>query len=153
MPSHQETKKLPYSAEQMFNLVSNIESYPEFLPWCIGARILNRDNQKQIVLAELVIGFKSFQERFVSRVKFSKVERIQVTYEKGPFEHLENCWEFVSCKEGCEIKFKIDFEFKSKVFRTIMEPLFYTAVTKMVAAFEKRAEKLYGASTASSKTS
>ena len=90
MPAHQETKKLPYSAEQMFNLVSNLERYPEFLPWCIGARILNRDNQKQVVLAELVIGFKSFQERFVSRVKFSKVERIQVTYEKGPFKHLEN---------------------------------------------------------------
>ena len=146
MPSHQETKILPYSAEQMFNLVSNIEGYPDFLPWCVGARIINRDNEKQIVLAELVIGFKSLRESFVSRVKLSKAERIQVTYEKGPFRNLENCWEFIDCREGCEIKFKIDFEFKSKILRAVMEPLFFGAVKKMVAAFEKRAEELYGRS-------
>ena len=149
MPSHQETKILPYSAEQMFNLVSNIEGYPDFLPWCVGARIINRDNEKQIVLAELVIGFKSLRESFVSRVKLSKAERIQVTYEKGPFRNLENCWEFVDCREGCAIKFKIDFEFKSKILRAVMEPLFFGAVKKMVAAFEKRAEELYGRSTTS----
>lgn len=150
MPSHQEKKILPYTAEQMFDLVSNIECYPEFLPWCVGARVLNRDRDNRIVLAELVIGFKSFRESFVSKVKFSKIERIQVSYERGPFKNLENSWEFINCKEGCEVQFKIDFEFKSNMLGTVMEPLFFTAVKKLVAAFEKRARDLYGAPSTSS---
>jgi len=144
LPSHSESRELPYSAEQMFGLVADIEKYPEFLPWCIGARILRRDEAAQMVLADLVIGFKALRETFTSRVYFDAPKVIQVTYEKGPFKHLNNKWEFKSVRTGCVVSFEIDFEFRSRILRAVMEPLFHEAVRRMVAAFEIRAAALYG---------
>jgi len=128
----------------MFALVADIEKYPEFLPWCIGARILRRDESAQMVLADLVIGFKALRETFTSRVYFDTPHKIKVTYEKGPFKHLDNIWNFSPNGSGCLVSFEIDFEFRSRLLRAVMEPLFHEAVRRMVAAFESRAAALYG---------
>ncbi len=146
MPTHAEKKFLPYSADQMFRLVADIERYPEFLPWCIGARIRKRvDNT---VHADLMIGFKMVRERFTSKVVLSPPGRIDVTYAEGPFQYLSNHWIFEPAPGGCHIDFFVDFEFKSKVLQKIITALFSEAVRRMVTAFETRAQALYGPSPA-----
>jgi len=142
MPSHAERRFLPYPPEKMFDLVADIERYPEFLPWCVGARILGRDGP--VIRADLMVGFKMIRETFTSRVTLSAPERIDVEYEKGPFRHLTNRWAFHAADGGCEIEFYIDFEFRSRLLRTVMEPLFHEAVRRMVSAFEARAAAIYG---------
>ena len=142
MPTHAEKKFLPYTADQMFHLVADIERYPEFLPWCIGARIRKRvDN---VVYADLMIGFKMVRERFTSKVVLSPPGRVDVTYAEGPFQYLSNHWIFEPAPGGCSIDFFVDFEFKSKVLQKIITALFSEAVRRMVSAFETRAQALYG---------
>ena len=142
MPTHAEKKFLPYTADQMFRLVADIERYPEFLPWCIGARIRKRvDN---VVYADLMIGFKMVRERFTSKVVLSPPGRVDVTYAEGPFQYLSNHWIFEPAPGGCSIDFFVDFEFKSKVLQKIITALFSEAVRRMVSAFETRAQALYG---------
>jgi coenzyme Q-binding protein COQ10 len=143
LPSHSEIKELPYSAEQLHELVSDIESYPDFLPWCVAARILERDELNGMILADLVIGFKALRETFTSRVYSEKPSQIKVTYEKGPFKYLNNSWKFIDIPNGCSLDFEIDFEFRSPILGAVMEPLFYQAVRRMVRAFEERARELY----------
>jgi coenzyme Q-binding protein COQ10 len=142
MPQHAEKRFLPYTAEQVFDLVADIERYPEFLPWCVGARILRRDGD--VLKADVIVGFKMLRETFTSRDTLNRVSDIQVEYQKGPFKHLENNWKFVSVEGGCEIEFFIDFEFRSRLLRNIMGPLFGEAVRRMVGAFETRAKDIYG---------
>ena len=142
MPTHAEQKFLPYSPEKLFDLVAGIESYPEFLPWCVGARILRRE--ENVIYADLMIGFKMIRETFTSKVTLNRPGRIDVEYQKGPFKHLKNHWEFNPNPDGCSIEFYIDFEFKSRLLRTLIEPLFHEAVRRMVAAFEGRAKTIYG---------
>ncbi|MFT5439704.1 MAG: coenzyme Q-binding protein COQ10 [Alphaproteobacteria bacterium] len=142
MPQHAEKRFLPYTAEQVFDLVADIERYPKFLPWCVGARILRRDGD--VLKADVIVGFKMLRETFTSRVTLNRVSDIQVEYQKGPFKHLENNWKFVSVEGGCEIEFFIDFEFRSRLLRNIMGPLFGEAVRRMVGAFETRAKDIYG---------
>ncbi len=142
MPQHAEKRFLPYSAEQMFDLVAEIERYPEFLPWCVGARILRRDGD--VVMADVIVGFKMLRETFTSKVTLNRPEHIEVEYQKGPFKHLENNWRFESREGGCEIGFFIDFEFRSRILKNIMGPLFGEAVHRMVGAFETRAKNIYG---------
>ena len=143
MPTHAEKRLLPYSPAQLYGLVIDIERYPDFLPWCLAARLRKRE-ERQIV-ADLVIGFKMVRERFTSRVAFDPVsQRIDVTYTDGPFRYLNNHWRFEAHPEGCEIDFYVDFEFRSKILRKMIEPLFNEAVRRMVAAFEGRANELYG---------
>ena len=143
MPRHQETRFLPYSATQMFDLVADIEHYPEFLPWCKGACILSRDSGN--VTAALVIGYKLFQEKFTSEVTLDRPRAITVHYRSGPLSHLSNIWEFApKGKKGCEITFHVDFDFRSPLLRAAMGMFFDKALTKMVAAFEERAKQLYG---------
>lgn len=142
MPSHKEERFLPYSPEQMFDLVADIDRYPEFLPWCVGARITSRE--ADVVHADLMVGFKMLREKFTSRVTLSRPDRIEVAYLDGPFRYLKNQWMFVEKDGGCVIDFYIDFEFRSRVLRTIMQPLFHEAVRRMVTAFESRARALYG---------
>ncbi len=144
MAKHSEQRVLPYSPEQMFDLVADIEKYPEFLPWCMAARI--RTAQGNEVLADLVIGFKMYRERFGSRVTLERPGRIHVSYFDGPFRYLENQWLFEPAPGGhCRIDFYVDFEFKSRMLQKVIEVLFNEAVRRMVAAFESRARKLYGA--------
>ena len=134
MPTHAEQRVLPYTPEQLFALVADIERYPEFLPWCIGARI--KERQPNLVVADLIIGFKVFRERFTSRVVLDPPRKIDVTYAEGPFRYLDNHWTFERAPEGCRIDFFVDFEFKSRLMQKVIEVLFSEAVRRMVGAFE-----------------
>jgi len=143
MPTHAEKRVLPYKPEQMYDLVADIEKYPEFLPWCLAARIRKREGN--VVYADLIIGFKMIRERFTSRVTLSPPDRIDVSYTEGPFSYLNNHWIFNPTENGgCLIDFYVDFEFKSKMLQKIIGVLFNEAVRRMVTAFETRARQLYG---------
>ncbi len=144
MPTHSEKRFLPYSPEQIFDLVVDIERYPEFLPWCVGARIRSRAENE--VVADLMIGIKIIRERYTSRVKYERPGRIDVNYERdGPFRHLTNRWILTAVEGGCEVDFFLDFEFKSRILQRLIGLLFQEAVRRMVGAFENRAGRLYGA--------
>ena len=143
MPVHSETRLLPYAPEQLFDLVADIERYPDFLPWCLGARI--RERRGDTVVADLLIGFKMVRERFTSTVVLDRARRIDVTYSEGPFRYLRNHWVFERGADGgCRIDFFVDFEFRSRMLQTLIGALFGEAVRRMVAAFETRARQLYG---------
>lgn len=141
---HAEQRVLGYRPEQLFDLVADVERYPEFLPWCIGARI--RERGKSLLIADLVIGFKVIRERFTSRVALDRPHlAIEVTYADGPFKHLSNRWRFEPRPNGgCLIDFYVEFEFRSVVLQKLIGVLFHEAVKRMVAAFETRARALYG---------
>jgi coenzyme Q-binding protein COQ10 len=143
MPTHAEKKVLPYTPEQLYRLVADIERYPEFLPWAVAARIRRR--QGNVLWADLIIGFKMIREKFTSKVTLHEPGRIDVEYAEGPFQHLNNHWRFEPHPEGCLIDFYVDFEFRSKVLQALIGALFGEAVRRMVAAFEARAHELYGA--------
>lgn len=143
MPRHVENRVLPHTPEQMFELVADVGSYPEFLPWCVGARVVKEE--RGLVVADLLIGFKMFRERFRSNVQLDRDRRrIDVDYIEGPMRYLENHWTFHQHTEGCEVHFHVDFEFRSRLLRHAIEPLFHEAVRRMVMAFEARADALYG---------
>ena len=150
MPTHAEQRVLPYAPEQLFTLVADIERYPEFLPWCVGARITER--RADLIVADLIIGFRVFRERFTSRVSLDRPRRIDVAYADGPFRYLNNHWVFEDVPGGCRIDFFVDFEFKSRLMQRLIEVLFSEAVRRMVGAFEKRARDLYGARSAKEAT-
>ena len=142
MPTHKEIRVLPYTPAQLYKLVADVELYPEFLPWCRGARI--RSREEDVIVADLIIGFKAIRERFTSHVTLSEeVPRIDVRYLDGPFKYLENRWIFRDHEKGCEIDFFVDFEFRSKLLQKVIQALFHEAVRRMVSAFEKRARALY----------
>jgi len=143
MPTHAEERVLPYTPEQLFDLVADIERYPEFLPWCVGARI--KERRPDLIVADLIIGFRMFRERFTSRVSLDRPRRIDVEYAEGPFRYLNNHWTFTSDPKGCRVDFFVDFEFRSRLLQRLIEVLFSEAVRRMVGAFEKRARDLYGA--------
>jgi coenzyme Q-binding protein COQ10 len=143
MPTHAEQRVLPYTPEQLFALVAAIERYPEFLPWCVGARI--KERHPDLIVADLIIGFRMFRERFTSRVSLNAPRRIDVAYAEGPFRYLNNHWTFTAVPGGCRIGFFVDFEFKSRLLQRLIEVLFSEAVRRMVGAFENRARDLYGA--------
>ncbi|AIB13741.1 coenzyme Q-binding protein COQ10 [Azospirillum brasilense] len=143
MPTHAEKKVLPYTPEQMYRLVADVEKYPEFLPWCLAARIRRREGD--VMFADLVIGFKMVRERFTSRVELDEANRrINVQYTEGPFQYLNNHWIFTPHEGGVCVDFYVDFEFRSKMLQKIMGVLFNEAVRRMVQAFETRANQLYG---------
>ena len=143
MPTHAEKRRLPYSPDKLYALVADIERYPEFLPWCVAARIRRREGD--VLIADLVIGFKMLRERYTSRVTLHENQRIDVVYSEGPFKYLNNHWIFHPLADGTTmIEFYLDFEFRSRVLQTLMGALFNEAVGLMVGAFEKRARQLYG---------
>ena len=144
MITHAEQRLLGYRPEQMFDLVADIERYPEFLPWCIGARI--RERNDTLVVADLIIGFKMIRERFTSRVSLDRAHlTIEVAYADGPFKQMTNRWRFEPTEDGrCRIDFYVAFEFRSAVLQKLIGVLFHEAVRRMVGAFETRARKLYG---------
>lgn len=152
MPQHKEIRLLPYSTDQMYDLVADIERYPEFLPWCIAAKIKKREHIKtgEIVWSDLVVGLKLVQERFTSKVELSpetdtEPSRIDVEYVDGPLKYLHNNWIFLPVEDGgCKVDFFVEFEFRSKLLESMIGVLFHEAVSRMVGAFEKRANSLYG---------
>ncbi len=143
MPTHAEQRILPYSQRQLFDLVADVERYPEFLPWCYAARITKRDGG--VFYADLVIGFKVFRERFSSKVTLNRWDSVDVRYLKGPMRYLNNHWRFIAQPDGgCMIDFYVDFEFRSMLLQRAIGVLFNEASRRMVAAFEERANTLYG---------
>ncbi|MGH6718971.1 MAG: type II toxin-antitoxin system RatA family toxin [Alphaproteobacteria bacterium] len=143
MPIHAETRALPYTAEQLYGLVADVERYPEFLPWCLAVRVRRRDGP--VVVADMAIGFRMLRETFTSRVTLDPTRAIDVAYLDGPFHHLNNHWRFADRTEGgCLVDFHVEFEFRSAVMRRLMGALFGEAVRRLVRAFETRARDLYG---------
>ncbi|SMF25257.1 coenzyme Q-binding protein COQ10 [Tistlia consotensis] len=147
MPTHGEQRLLPYPPRQLYELVADVGRYPEFLPWCVAARV--REHDERHVVADLVIGFRMVRERFTSKVALrdepGQPLRIDVAYVEGPFRYLNNHWIFIEQPDGGTlIDFFVDFEFRSKLLQTMIQPLFNEAVRRMVGAFETRARHLYG---------
>ncbi|MBT3552727.1 MAG: type II toxin-antitoxin system RatA family toxin [Rhodospirillaceae bacterium] len=147
MPTHAEKRRLPHSPEQMFDLVSDVEKYPEFLPWCVATRIRGREEGEtgDTITADMVIGYKMFRERFTSKVILDRPGmRIDVAYSEGPFRYLNNHWLFLEDGDGTIVDFYVDFEFRSRLLQKLIGAVFNEAVKIMVHAFEKRALKIYG---------
>lgn len=142
MPTHAERKVLPYSPEQMFDLVADVGKYPSFLPWCAGARV--RSHTETELVADLTIGFGPFRESFTSRVMLERPSKIGVKYENGPFRYLNNQWTFHENPKGCEVNFFVEFEFRSRLLQSAIGVVFNEAVRRMVNAFLKRARDVYG---------
>lgn len=156
MPTHAEERRVPYTPDQMYALVADIERYPEFLPWTSGCRIRSRkaiaDGQtgEEVIDADLIISFKVFRERFGSRVTLKpEAKIIDVEYLDGPFRYLNNHWQFIANDDGSTtIDFFVDFEFKSRLLQSVIGLVFNEAMQRIVRAFERRAEQLYGANAA-----
>ena len=142
MPRHRETRTVPYQPEQMFDLVADVGSYPQFLPWCVGARVRNASETENI--SDLTIGFGPFRESFTSRVALQRPALIQVRYQNGPFKYLNNEWRFSPDPAGCRIDFWVDFEFRSKILQVAIGAVFQEAVHRMVSAFLTRARVVHG---------
>lgn len=143
MTVHAEKRVVPYSPSQLYALVADVKSYPQFLPWCIAARM--RLQTETELNADLIIGFKMFREKFTSYVDLDAANcEINVKYADGPFKYLTNKWRFLPHPDGCEIDFYVDFEFNSRLLQSVIETLFTEAVRRMVSAFETRADVLYG---------
>ena len=143
MPTHAEQRLLPYRPEQLFDLVADIERYPEFLPWCVACRVNKRDGP--VIWGDLMVGFKVFRETFTSKVTLDRPDRIHVEYVDGPFRYLNNHWVFVPEDGGAAttIDFHIDFEFRSRLLQKVATTVFNEAVRRMVGAFEARAHEIY----------
>ena len=142
MPTHAERRNLAHTQEHMFNLVSDVEKYPEFLPWCIGVRV--REKTSSWINADMMIGYKMFREKFSCKVDLSYPNRIDVIYEDGPFKYLNNHWIFITEEDGsCTVDFFVDFEFNSIILQKVIGVVFNEAVKIMVHAFEKRADTVY----------
>ena len=143
MPTHAEKRHLPYSQKQLFDLVAEVDRYPEFLPWCTATRITRHEGN--CFYSDMVVRFKVFSERFASKVTLHEHDQIDVEYIDGPFRYLNNHWRFIPQGDGsCVIDFFVDFEFRSKVLQKLIGLLFNEAVSRMVGAFEARARDLYG---------
>ncbi|OUD10807.1 ubiquinone-binding protein [Marivivens niveibacter] len=147
MPQHAETKFLPYTPEQMYDLVGDVANYPKFLPWTAGARIrsvTDRGDHSEM-FADLVVSFKVFRESFGSRVLlWPDCKKIETAYIDGPFKYLNSVWKFDQAEGGCQVSFSVDFEFKSKLLQGAAGMFFNEAMSRIVVAFENRAKELYG---------
>jgi len=147
VPQHRQTQRLPYTPAQLYDLVVGVEHYPDFLPWCVAARVRFRGERE--MRAELLVGFKIFRERYTSKITMEPETAVDVVQETGPFKHLRNAWSFAPAEGGgVDIDFFIDFEFRSATLQRAVQPVFSEATRRMVAAFEKRAHALYGAGVA-----
>lgn len=148
MPSFSTTRRVPHSAENMFDLVADVESYPEFLPLCTGLRVLRRipdGDARETLVAQMSIGYKAIAERFTTKVTTDRSAlEIHVSYVDGPFKYLENRWEFHPAETGSEVRFFIDYEFKSRTLGMLMGAMFERAFRMFTTAFESRADLVYG---------
>jgi len=141
MPRHQEQRLLPYPHDTVLAIVRDVARYPEFLPWCVGARVY--DVRDDSFTADLLIGYKIIREKYTSRVHVSAPDSVRIEYLSGPFQRLENIWHFSEPAPGqCLVDFTIDFEFRNKMLQKLASQLFLDVVRKMVGAFEARAKAL-----------
>jgi len=151
MPRHSETRHLPYSPEQLFDLVADVARYDEFLPWVVAVRI--RSSSEEETVADLVVGFNAFKERFTSKVHKERPSRVCVDYVEGPLKYLHNEWKFEPAGDGgTNVHFSVDFAFKSRIFETLAGQMFDRALRRMIGAFETRAAALYGMSKSSAQS-
>lgn len=152
MPSFRTARRVAHSAENMFALVADVERYPEFVPLCQALRITKREQSgaDEIVTARMTVAYKLFQESFTSRVRLRReAGQILVDYLDGPFRHMENRWDFVALdNKVCEVRFALDYELRSRTLQMLMGAVFDKAFRKFAAAFEARADAIYGARTA-----
>ena len=152
MPTHSETRNLPYSAQQMYDLVADVAEYPKFLPWCSAARVKSTvpHGSSTLMEADLVISFKVFRERFTSRVLLMPEDKkIDTEYLDGPFRYMKSNWKFTDVEGGCEVSFFVDFAFRNMILQQLIGVVFNEAMQRIVRAFEKRAQTLYGATAGS----
>jgi len=151
MPKHSETRHLPYTPEQMFDMVADVRRYPEFLPWVSAMRV--RSDSESETLADMIVGFKGLRETFTSKVQKTRPDAITVDYIEGPLKFLRNEWRFRAEPGGCAVDFSVDFAFKNRMFEMIAGQVFGSALRRMIGAFETRAAQLYGADGSGSSSS
>jgi coenzyme Q-binding protein COQ10 len=156
MSRYSEKRFLPYAPAQLFELVAAVDRYPEFLPWCLAARVRSAGTLpgtpgKSLLVADLVIGFRMMRARYTSRIMLQAPSRIDVTCVEGPFRYLNNYWAFEPVAPsaaypsgGTMINFHIEFAFRSRLLQSFMGGMFEEAASRMVAAFDDRAQQLYG---------
>lgn len=152
MPSFRTTRRVRHSPQEMFDLVADVERYPEFLPLCTGLRVLRRaadGDGRETLVAEMGIGYKAISERFTTKVTLDRANRdIHVSYVDGPFRYLENHWQFrpddaEPAGGGCAVQFAIDYEFRSLALGLLMGAMFDSAFRRFTQAFESRADTVY----------
>jgi len=147
MIAHRETRFVPYPAELMYRVVSDVERYPEFLPWVVALRVLSR--REGGLTAEMAVGYGALRERYISDVALAPAaRRIDVTQTEGPFKTLENHWRFTPKDDGCDVEFSILFEFRSRLLQGVAGAKFEKALLKMTDAFAGRAKHLQEGSVA-----
>jgi coenzyme Q-binding protein COQ10 len=145
MSSHKESRIVPYTADLMYSIVADVEKYPQFLPWVAGLRVLGgaREGDREIIVAEMLVGFRALRERYTSRVVLNANARtIDVAQTEGAFRKLENHWRFTPEGDGCRVDFSIVFEFKNKLLNAVAAKSFAHVLTRMSHAFEERAKEL-----------
>lgn len=151
MPKHSETRRLPYTPEQMYDLVADVGRYAEFLPWVSAIRV--RSDSETEMVADMIVGFAGLRETFTSRVRKERPNHIHVDYLDGPLKYLNNDWRFRSDGAGgCAVDFTVDFAFKNRVFEMLAGQVFDRALRRMIGAFEDRAAVLYASPSGSAGT-
>jgi coenzyme Q-binding protein COQ10 len=151
MPRHTEKRILPYTPEQLFDLVADVGHYQDFLPWVAATRI--RENNETEMVADLIVGFSALKETFTSRVKKTRPDQIDIDYVDGPLKYLHNHWKFRAAPGGTEVDFCVDFAFRNRIFEALAGQMFDRALRRMINAFEERAAVLYGAGESGSSSS
>ena len=154
MPRFSSKRRVPHRASEMFDLVADVESYPEFVPFCQALKIRKRTpgpDGTEIVVSDMTVSFKLVKETFTSEVTLDRPNlKISVRYLRGPFSNMENKWTFESRGEdACDVGFLINYEFKSRMLAMLMGAMFDAAFSRFAAAFEKRADVIYGKKPAS----
>lgn len=147
MPSFETRRKVPFTPHEMFDLVADVERYPEFLPLCEGLRILSQDGdgEQGTLVAAMDVGYKGIRETFTSRVQLDRtVPSVRTDLVQGPFNRLVNKWDFTATPDGCEVRFFIDYEFKSMILQMLVGSVFEQAFGRFAEAFEQRAHEIYG---------
>ena len=147
MPQFETRRPVPHTPEQMYDLVADVERYPEFLPLCEALTVRSRKERdgKELLVADMTVGYKAIRETFTTQVLLNRAERaIDVKYIDGPFRYLDNRWRFEATENGSTVHFFIDYEFKSRILGALMGSMFDRAFRMFTEAFEKRASAIYG---------
>ncbi|MBF0610409.1 MAG: type II toxin-antitoxin system RatA family toxin [Magnetococcales bacterium] len=142
MPRIRLQETVPFTPQQMYDLVVDMERYPEFLPWCVNGRKFHEEESH--FHAEMTVSFKGVREKFQTLDRLEPHKRIHITLLSGPFSNLESEWAFSPAANGCRIDFFIDFQFKSTLLNLTLGPVFSQAAKQMVGSFRNRAVSLYG---------
>jgi len=148
MPQFSTKRRVPHAATDMFDLVADVEKYPQFVPLCSAMKVKSRTEKDRVtvLVADMTVAYKIIRETFTSRVTLDRPDlRIFVEYLSGPFKRMQNRWRFVPVGEdACEIEFFIDYEFRSRTLAAVMGAVFDAAFRKFAVAFERRADEVYG---------